>query len=571
MRTRPAILMAALSTSAAMAAAALLAAGCGSALTPPPGYFASDASQADREAQPQPDATTQGDNGDAQAPPECVADADCADKFALYPCQRAVCGKDGQCAVEQEADGTPCDDGDACTLDDQCSDGLCVPHGQETCDDDDPCTDDTCDPHSGCEHTPNTAPCNDGEVCTVGDVCTQGVCVGTPTSECWSGPCCEAHDAPGCDDTAIAQCVCAQAPGCCALGNAWTQDCVDLIATAQCGACTAPTCPDGTCQPSEDCASCPSDCGFCPGCGDGTCGPEEDCLSCAVDCGSCGQGVCGDGVCSDGESCQSCEADCGACSGATCGDGTCDLSESCQSCEADCGACPAGCGDGVCTSDEGCETCPLDCGVCVGDCCEQHDAPGCSEPLIQACVCAADEYCCHAPWDGVCVAQVTTVGCAACNAVICGDGVCTPDKEDCASCEADCGVCPFCGDGSCDDNESCQTCADDCGECPVGGACCETSTTPGCSDPSVESCVCAIDSLCCTSSWDSWCVNEVDQYGCGSCGGSNGCGDGFCDWFSEDEYTCPEDCGGGGGYCGDYYCDWPNEDEYNCYEDCGWW
>ncbi|MCK7502662.1 MAG: DUF4185 domain-containing protein [Desulfobacterales bacterium] len=36
-------------------------------------------------------------------------------------------------------------------------------------------------------------------------------------------------------------------------------------------------CMDGVCDPTEDCASCQSDCGACPICGDGVCNGEDDC------------------------------------------------------------------------------------------------------------------------------------------------------------------------------------------------------------------------------------------------------------------------------------------------------
>jgi hypothetical protein len=56
------------------------------------------------------------------------------------------------------------------------------------------------------------------------------------------------------------------------------------------------------------------------------------------------------------------------------------------------------------------------------------------------------------------------------------------------------------------------------------GSCCQTHPYPGCNDPNVYKCVCAMDSYCCTSQWDSLCVNEVDSQNCGSCGagGSGG-------------------------------------------------
>ena len=49
----------------------------------------------------------------------------------------------------------------------------CTPGG---CVDGNPCTDDECDPVVGCKNTPNTAGCDGGDGCTVGDVCAGGKC-----------------------------------------------------------------------------------------------------------------------------------------------------------------------------------------------------------------------------------------------------------------------------------------------------------------------------------------------------------------------------------------------------------
>lgn len=51
-------------------------------------------------------------------------------------------------------DGTPCDDGDFCTVGDECLSGMCTPGGPRTdCDDNEPCTIDTCESNM-CVFTP---------------------------------------------------------------------------------------------------------------------------------------------------------------------------------------------------------------------------------------------------------------------------------------------------------------------------------------------------------------------------------------------------------------------------------
>jgi hypothetical protein len=46
------------------------------------------------------------------------------------------------------------------------------------------------------------------------------------------GPCCEAHDGPGCQDQATAECVCAMIPTCCT-GN-WEEACAVMATQKHC-------------------------------------------------------------------------------------------------------------------------------------------------------------------------------------------------------------------------------------------------------------------------------------------------------------------------------------------------
>ena len=71
--------------------------------------------------------------------------------------------------------------------------------------------------------------------------------------------------------------------------------------------------------------------------------------------------------------------------------------------------------------------------------------------------------------------------------------------------------------------------ADDCNgndmpdECDVPPThdCCEESGIGSCSSGAITACVCAQDSFCCTDLWDSLCVEEVETFGCGTCGGDS--------------------------------------------------
>ncbi len=141
-------------------------------------------------------------------------------------------------------------------------------------------------------------------------------------------------------------------------------------------------------------------------CGDGACDDNENCDSCPQDCGEC----CGNGSCDYGESCNSCSQDCGDC----CGNGSCEpqYGETCASCEEDCGPCECDY-DGVCEGNENCNNCEDDCGECCGNgSCDDGDP--CTDDL-----CVDDE----------------------CQNLLnyrCGDGVCDPQCENCASCPEEC-------------------------------------------------------------------------------------------------------------------------------------
>ncbi len=233
---------------------------------------------------------------------------------------------------------------------------------------------------------------------------------------------CPASAKPGCVLNPCEVCVCAQDAFCCK--TAWDDACV-----GQCVACNAPKCGDMVCSTSENCVSCPIDCGGCdhlpPQCGDGKCAGTEHCATCPADCGKCGnfgcacqndsyccnntfdsaclakcakcsegpcpKPKCGDGLCWGSESCSSCNKDCGACPPAQCGDGKCNGSETCTSCSGDCGACPKPiCGDGKCQTGETTAGCPGDCAPaavgCFGHC-------GASSKDNQGVDCWCDDTC----------------------------------------------------------------------------------------------------------------------------------------------------------------------------------
>ena len=93
------------------------------------------------------------------------------------PCTGAACDPEVGCLFEP-LDGVPCDDGDLCTVTDLCVDGICLGEGYVACDDGNPCTLDLCDKWYGCAHEDLQGPCDDGDPCTGGDLCVYGACIG---------------------------------------------------------------------------------------------------------------------------------------------------------------------------------------------------------------------------------------------------------------------------------------------------------------------------------------------------------------------------------------------------------
>src|SRR5690606_10016202 len=107
-------------------------------------------------------------------PVVCAASDQCQ---AAGACDPAT----GLCSGGPLPDGTSCDDGDACSQTDTCQAGSCVGSNPVLCTAFSQCHDvGSCDPATGACSTPAKAdgtPCDDGDLCTVDDSCAAGVCV----------------------------------------------------------------------------------------------------------------------------------------------------------------------------------------------------------------------------------------------------------------------------------------------------------------------------------------------------------------------------------------------------------
>ncbi len=106
-------------------------------------------------------------------PVTCTAQDQCHDAGT---CNTAT----GQCSNPAKADGTSCNDHNACTTVDQCKSGSCVGSTPPNCDDNNVCTVDSCDPATGCTHPAG----NKGTECrkSAGECDPAEVCNGTSTS-----------------------------------------------------------------------------------------------------------------------------------------------------------------------------------------------------------------------------------------------------------------------------------------------------------------------------------------------------------------------------------------------------
>ena len=98
-------------------------------------------------------------------------------------CNDGVCSEGVGCVPQPKSDGLACDDGNLCTVNDACTQGVCTGPPFDCSATADACNDGVCSEEvQGCIKTPKTdgIPCDDGGVCTVADACHAGQCVGSP-------------------------------------------------------------------------------------------------------------------------------------------------------------------------------------------------------------------------------------------------------------------------------------------------------------------------------------------------------------------------------------------------------
>ena len=347
----------------------------------------------------------------------------------------------GVCSNPNKADGTTCNDGNACTKSDVCTAGVCGGTAY-TCNDGLACTADSCNgdgtctfsvtagnclvggacyaggagnPTNQCQQcTPTTSQtgwsaktngtaCNDGNACTTNDTCAGGACVGGPAPNCNDGNVCtndSCNPASGCVHT--------NNTASCNDGNACTTN--DTCAGGSCVGGPAPNCNDGnvctddSCNPASGCVHTNNT----APCNDGNaCTTNDTCAG-----GSCVGGPapnCNDGnVCTD-DSCNPASGCVHTNNTATCDDGNkCTQTNTCQA-----GVC-AGANPVTCVASDACHVA----GTCVpatGACTNPPAATVCP-PLDQCHVGVCD------PASGACGFKPAADGTACDDADACTSG-----------------------------------------------------------------------------------------------------------------------------------------------------
>ncbi|MBW2389094.1 MAG: hypothetical protein JRG89_11740, partial [Deltaproteobacteria bacterium] len=163
----------------------------------------------------------------------------------------------------------PCDDGDACSTADACSAGSCVAGAPLDVDDGNDCTDDSCDPAIGAVYANNTAPCEDGTACTIGDSCSAGVCVAGAPLDVDDGNLCtddscdpvvgavNANNTAACDDGDACTTADSCSGGACAAGSPLIVDDGNLCTDDSCDPLLGAVHADNTtaCEDGDSCTS----------------------------------------------------------------------------------------------------------------------------------------------------------------------------------------------------------------------------------------------------------------------------------------------------------------------------
>ncbi|GEM_PF-3585147 len=147
-------------------------------------------------------------------------------------------------ATQYDVTFASCDDGNVCTKNDGCTNGKCAGTANN-CDDGNVCTKDACKAPGGCNHTELTGTCTDGNACTTGDKCAAKTCKAGPAAKCDDGNSCT-------EDT------CDKSKGC--INDAeFKGACDDGDKCTDQGKCNGGMCTKGTAKKCDDGNGCTAD------------------------------------------------------------------------------------------------------------------------------------------------------------------------------------------------------------------------------------------------------------------------------------------------------------------------
>jgi subtilisin-like proprotein convertase family protein len=364
------------------------------------------------------------------------------------PCTADSCDEDNDACLNTNLDnGTVCDDGAYCTMDDVCSDGVCGGSTARDCNDGNACTSNVCNETvDSCENLPvvDGTPCDDGQFCTVDDVCTAGSCVGPNARDCSDGDQCTSD---ACDDVADG-CVNANVPDGTVCSDGLFCTLGETCTLGVCGGGSGRDCTDGNPCTIDSCNDTTSTCDHVNEADGSVCDDGRFCTLNDV----CATGVCTGTLnpCDDSNGCtldscddatSQCVNDQTAMDGAGCDDGEfCTVADTCAA--GICGGSPNLCDDSnACTADS-CDE--------AGDVCDHA-------PVADGTVCDDSLYCS--------VGDVCNAGTCSGSARDCGDAnVCTADS--CNEVADECANIPVADGAACDDGAFCNV-----GENCVGGIC----------------------------------------------------------------------------------------------------
>jgi outer membrane protein assembly factor BamB len=358
------------------------------------------------------------------------------------PChlEEGICSN-GVCTYQRRPEGTACNDGDACTADDECYRGACL-GTPVTCDTPPPneCVDAYTMRSYAAEGVCAAGSCSYGhQDVNCGDGCADGACVGDP----------------------CAGVVCDQPPG----------PCYESEGVCSKGSCSYPPLADGTA--CDDGQSCTVD----DACGSGVCSgapmtcntpPESECLDENTMRSYEAEGFCRDGGCSYNFQDSNCAHGCAdGVAGATCQGDPC-AGVACDNPPNQCYLVPGTCTDGECEYSFNNGAACSDGDACtVGDTCQDGTCAGaelaCDDPPPDECVNSDTRrtYQAGSCDQGSCVYPHFDVFCQ--NG--CENGECQGCTPDCSG--RDCGPDPVCGEdcGPCASGEVC----DSAGQCITAG------------------------------------------------------------------------------------------------------